>query len=48
MGGIGRMLFAAAIAAVALPRLAAAEAPVAKAGFATPPAVTIGHWRTNA
>ena len=48
MGGLKRALGAAFVAAFAGPIVATAGTPAAKAGFATPPSVTIAHWRNNA
>src|SRR5688572_22614235 len=48
MSGLKRALGAAALAALAGSPIAAAVTPVPKAGFATPPSVTIAHWRNNA
>jgi hypothetical protein len=48
MSGLKRALGAAFVAALLGSSFAAGAAPAPKAGFATPPAVTIAHWRNNA
>ena len=43
-----RTLGTAALAVLLSPHFAAAATPAPKAGFVTPPSVTIAHWRNNA
>ena len=43
-----RTLGSAALAVLLSPHFAAAATPAPKAGFVTPPSVTIAHWRNNA